>query len=65
MSDLHVYEVTYETKEGAGAWQHKKKVLAENAEEACKLAKARAKRLDGKRAYKLKATLMETSGQEK
>lgn len=64
MSDWHVYEVTYETKEVTGVWQHKKKNLAENAEEACKLAKARTKRLDGKWAYKLKATLVKAGGQE-
>lgn len=64
MSDLHVYEVIYETKEKTGAWKHKQKVIAESVEEACMLAKARVKRLYGKRAYKLKATPVKTIGQE-
>ena len=52
---LHVFEVTFETKEIIGNFTHTRKILAESCEEACKLIKGRVKRIDGKRAYKCKA----------
>ena len=60
MSDkLYKFEVTYETKDILGVYKHKQIVVADNEETACMMLKARVKRLDDKRAYKLKAKMIE------
>lgn len=55
---LFKFEVTYETKEIFGVCKHKQFVLADSAENAGMLLKARVKRLDNKRAYKVKAKII-------
>lgn len=56
---LYKFEVTYETKDILGICKHKQIVIADNEETACWMLKARVKRLNDKRAYKLKAKVIE------
>ena len=58
MGKLHIYEVTYETKDILGCFQHIRKKYAETAKDAIQFVKFEVKHRDGKRAYKCKAKLV-------